>query len=81
MLGFVIVLCYAVINPIILIAGCVYFGAGILVYKNQLMFVYVKEWEGYGRHWILAFNRAMVGIAVFQITLTGILLLKESKFE
>lgn len=78
-LSFIIVLCYSLIAPIILVPGTIYFGMGILIYKNQLMFVYVKEWESYGRHWIMAFNRALVGVAVFQLTLLGILLLKESK--
>jgi len=37
----------------------------------------VKEWESYGAHWILAFNRCVVGLFVAQTTLIGMLGVKE----
>lgn len=75
---FVIVLCYSIISPLIIFFGAIYFGASYLVYKYQLVFVYIKEWEAYGRHYVMAFKRVIVGIVVFQLTLSGMLGVKNA---
>lgn len=78
---FVVVICYSIIAPLIIIPGSIYFGLGWLIFKNQLMFVYVKEFESYGRHWIMAFDRCVVGCVVFQLTLAGILASKNCEIQ
>ncbi|KAJ3193907.1 hypothetical protein HK101_003887 [Irineochytrium annulatum] len=78
LLVFIIVLCYSVLAPLILIPGTIYFGVGYLVFKNQLLYVYVKEWESYGRHWVMSFKRMIVGLLIFQVTMAGLLLAKQA---
>ncbi|KAJ3290220.1 hypothetical protein HK104_006910 [Borealophlyctis nickersoniae] len=73
---FVIVICYSTMAPLVLLPGAVYFAMGWLVYRNQLLFVYVKEWESFGRHWVQAFKMSVAGVGVYQVTLLGILAAK-----
>jgi hypothetical protein len=73
----VICLVYSVQAPVILIAGLFYFGFGYIVYKHQLVYVYVKEWENHGRHWPLVFNRTVFGLVVFQLVMIGLLAVKQ----
>ncbi|KAI8825638.1 uncharacterized protein EV422DRAFT_134538 [Fimicolochytrium jonesii] len=75
---FVIVICYSTIAPIILVPGSLYFALGWFVFRNQLLFVYVKEWESYGYHWVLAFHRCTVGLGIYQVLIVGLLALKNS---
>ncbi|TPX60735.1 hypothetical protein PhCBS80983_g01641 [Powellomyces hirtus] len=75
---FVICICYSTIAPLILLPGALYFAVGWFVYRNQLLFVYVKEWESYGYHWVMAFHRCTVGLGVAQVLLAGLLALKKS---
>ncbi|KAJ3395399.1 hypothetical protein HDU92_005923 [Lobulomyces angularis] len=77
-LVFVIVICYSVLAPLIIFPGLAYFGIGYLVLKHQLLFVYSKEWDAYGRHWIQAYNRTTAGLLVSQVTLVGILVSKKA---
>lgn len=74
----VICIVYSVQAPIILIPGLFYFGFGYLVYKHQLVYVYVKEWENHGRHWPLVFNRTVFGLIIFQLVMIGLLAVKQS---
>ncbi|KAJ3239020.1 hypothetical protein HDU78_003085 [Chytriomyces hyalinus] len=77
---FIIALVYSVVAPIILLPATIYFGLGYLVYRNQLLFVYVKEWEAYGRHWTMAFSRIIIGLIIFQITMAGMFLIKGANY-
>lgn len=77
----VICIVYSVQAPIILIAGLFYFGFGYLVYKHQLVYVYVKEWENHGRHWPLVFNRTVFGLVIFQLVMIGLLAVKQCGFK
>ncbi|KAJ3046953.1 hypothetical protein HK097_000372, partial [Rhizophlyctis rosea] len=70
---FVIILCYSVIAPLILIPGIFYFAIAWVVYRNQLLFVYIKEWESFGRHFVKAFRMVVAGLGVSQVTLAGML--------
>ncbi|KAJ3150986.1 hypothetical protein HDU86_006242 [Geranomyces michiganensis] len=75
---FIIVLCYSTIAPFILLPGTCYFAVGWLVYRNQLLFVYVKEWENYGEHWVMAFRRCTIGLGIYQVLLASLLAAQES---
>ncbi|KAJ3038080.1 hypothetical protein HDV00_001041, partial [Rhizophlyctis rosea] len=68
---FVITLCYSVIAPLILVPAVAYYAIAWVVYRNQLLFVYVKEWEGFGRHWGKGFGMCCAGLGVAQVTLAG----------
>ncbi|TPX47556.1 hypothetical protein SeMB42_g03287 [Synchytrium endobioticum] len=79
LITFIIVLVYAVISPLILIVSTCFFGIAFLYTKNQVLFVYVKEYEANGRHWVMAFNRIILGgLIITQITLIGMLSLKRA---
>ncbi|KAJ3021524.1 UNVERIFIED_CONTAM: hypothetical protein HDU68_009591 [Siphonaria sp. JEL0065] len=77
---FIIGLLYSVVAPLILIPATIYFALGYVVYRNQLLFVYVKEWEAYGRHWSMAFTRIIAGLIIFQITMAGMFIIKSASF-
>ncbi|KAI9326012.1 hypothetical protein BDR26DRAFT_1013593 [Obelidium mucronatum] len=77
---FIIGLLYSVVAPLILIPATIYFAIGYVVYRNQLLFVYVKEWEAYGRHWSMAFTRIIAGLIIFQITMAGMFIIKSASF-
>ncbi|KAJ3301948.1 hypothetical protein HDU93_006777, partial [Gonapodya sp. JEL0774] len=62
LVALVIVICYSVIAPIILLPAVAYFGLGVLVYKHQLLFVYVKQYEGFGKHWPAIFDHSIIGL-------------------
>lgn len=70
---FIIVLCYSIISPLVLLPGFVYFGVAWLVYKNQLLYVYIKQSEGCGKLWKLAYNRSVIGLGIFQVIATALL--------
>ena len=70
---FSIVMCYSIISPIVLLPGMLYFASAWLVYKNQLMFLYVNQIEDHGKMWLMAFRRSVVGLALFQFTTAGLL--------
>jgi hypothetical protein len=70
---FIVVLCYSIISPIVILPGAIYFGTAWMVYKNQLLFVYVKQSEGRGRLWKMAYNRTVAGLFIFQFLTAGLL--------
>ncbi|KAJ3258734.1 hypothetical protein HK103_003328 [Boothiomyces macroporosus] len=79
-LMFLIVISYAVISPLVLLPGVVYFAFAYVVYKNQLMYVYIKPVEGQGKYWKMAFDRSVVGIGLFQFLSAGILSAKQAAY-
>lgn len=50
--GFLLVLCigvtYSVMAPLVLLFALVYFFFALVVFRNQLLFVYVKQFESGG---------------------------------
>ncbi|KZV24332.1 hypothetical protein F511_01814 [Dorcoceras hygrometricum] len=66
-----IVLCYSVIAPIIIPFGVVYFGLAWLVFRNQVLKVYLPSYETYGRMWPHIHNRIVAALFLFQVTMFG----------
>ncbi|PWA96639.1 early-responsive to dehydration stress protein (ERD4) [Artemisia annua] len=66
-----ITLCYCVISPLILPFGAVYFGLGWLVFRNQVLKVYVPKYESYGRMWPHMHARILASLLLFQATMLG----------
>ncbi|KAI8381462.1 uncharacterized protein BYT42DRAFT_613238 [Radiomyces spectabilis] len=77
LLIFIIVLEYSVISPIILIFGTLYFCITYIVYKYQFLYVYFRPYEAAGRLWIMVFPRIIAGMVIFQLTMTGLFILKK----
>ncbi|KAI9105011.1 hypothetical protein DFS34DRAFT_575907, partial [Phlyctochytrium arcticum] len=69
----IIVICYSSIAPFILLPAAAYFALAWVVYRNQLLYVYVKEWESFGQHGAMAFKRCLTGLGVMQVLMTGLL--------
>ncbi|GBE85039.1 DUF221-domain-containing protein [Sparassis crispa] len=60
-----VLLVFAVLNPLVLPFGLVYFGVEAIIVKNQLLHVYAKTYEGNGR---------LILIRVVRYSLDGLLL-------
>ncbi|KAK3821124.1 MAG: hypothetical protein J3Q66DRAFT_279930, partial [Benniella sp.] len=75
-LAIVITLIYSLLNPLILIAACIYFGFALLVFKYQFAYCYVRKYEMSGKYFRHVFQYTTDGLIIFQITITGILWLK-----
>lgn len=63
-----------------MIPGIIYFGFAWLVYKNQLLYVYVKQSEGFGSSWVMAFQRSVIGLGLFQFLTAGLISAKKAPF-
>lgn len=79
-LVFIVVLCYSVISPLVIFPGIIYFGSAWLVYKNQLLYVYVKSSESNGAFWYMAWKRSVVGLGLFQFLTAGLLSAKKAHY-
>ncbi|KAF9576342.1 hypothetical protein EC968_009316 [Mortierella alpina] len=77
-LTFVIVLIYSCIKPLILVFGSVYFAVGYVVYKYQLLYVFFHPYESGGLTWPMVYNRITLGLVIFQLTMLGLFMLKQS---
>ncbi|KAF9196968.1 hypothetical protein BGZ50_004555 [Haplosporangium sp. Z 11] len=77
-LVFVIILLYSCIKPMILIFGVIYFALGYLVFKYQLLYVYFHPNESGGQMWPMVYNRLTLGLVTFQVTMLGMLMLKQA---
>lgn len=75
---FMISLTYAVIHPLILPFAFCYFGLGWFVWKHQITWVYVPQYESGSLIWPSVYNRLVASVLVFQITMLGLFGLKES---
>jgi hypothetical protein len=67
----VIVFTYAIICPIILPVGLVYFLGALVVYKKQILYVYSPVYESGGAMFPLAVQRTIFGLVCGQMTLLG----------
>lgn len=67
----VIVFTYAIICPIILPFGLVYFLGALVVYKKQILYVYSPVYESGGAMFPLAVQRTLFGLVCGQMTLLG----------
>ncbi|KAJ1287750.1 hypothetical protein BS78_02G034100 [Paspalum vaginatum] len=72
-----LVLCYSVIAPLIIPFGVAYFALGWLIAKNQVLRVYVPNYESNGRMWPHMHTRIIVALLVYQITMFGFIPLKK----
>jgi hypothetical protein len=77
MLIVTIVLCYSVIAPLIIPFGVIYFGFGWLVARNQVLRVYIPNYESNGRMWPHMHTRIVAALIIYQITMFGFMLLKQ----
>jgi len=74
LLVIVIVFTYAVISPIILPVGVLFFAGSLVVYKKQVLYVYQPVYESGGAFFPAALQRTLFGLVCGQLTLIGYLL-------
>eukprot|EP00035_Acanthoeca_spectabilis_P009999 m.176273 g.176273 ORF g.176273 m.176273 type:complete len:825 (+) comp14895_c0_seq19:3120-5594(+) len=69
---YLIVLAYANVAPIIVLFGIFYFVLGYFTWKHQLLMVYTTICESGGTHWHRIFKFILIGVAISQATLIGV---------
>lgn len=67
---------YACIAPVILVPGLLFFGIAQVVYRHQLLYVYVAEFESGGAFFPVVFRRFVFALLTAQATMLGMFLLK-----
>ena len=77
---FVIMICftYAVICPVILPFGALYFGFSLIVYKKQILYVYQPVYESGGAMFPGSLQKTLLSLALGQIILIGYLFTRVS---
>ena len=77
---FVIMICftYAVICPVILPFGALYFGFSLIVYKKQILYVYQPVYESGGAMFPGSLQKTLLSLALGQITFIGYLFTRVS---
>ena len=68
-----IVFTYAIICPVILPVGCLYFLGALMVYKKQVLYVYSPVYESGGAMFPIAVQRTIFGLVCGQMTFLGYL--------
>jgi hypothetical protein len=66
-----IVFTYAVICPVIVPFGMLYFGFSLIVYKKQILYVYQPVYESGGAMFPGALQKTLFGLTCGQLTFIG----------
>lgn len=67
-----IVFTYAVICPVIVPFGMLYFGFSLIVYKKQILYVYQPVYESGGAMFPGALQKTLFGLSCGQLTCIGV---------
>lgn len=80
MLIFVICTVYSLLPAswTIILFGLLYFVIGQFIYKYQLLYAMEHRQQSTGRAWPMICNRIILGLVIFQIANTGILILRKA---
>lgn len=81
LLVLMIVFAYACISPIILPVGAVYFFGALMVYKKQVLYVYVPKYESGGKLFPMACDRALFGLICGQLTFIGYSMIRQGHWQ
>lgn len=81
LLVIVIVFTYAVICPVILPVGMLYFIGSLIVYKKQVLYVYTPIYESGGNLFSDAVQRTLFGLVCGQLTLLGYFIILGCKYQ
>ena len=76
-----IVFTYAVICPVILPFGALYFGFSLIVYKKQILYVYQPVFESGGAMFPGALQKTLFALALGQLTFIGYLFTRKALFQ
>ena len=81
LLVIVIVFTYAVICPVILPVGMLYFVGSLIVYKKQVLYVYTPLYESGGTLFSDAVQRTLFGLVCGQLTLLGYFIIRGCRYQ
>ena len=81
LLVIVIVFSYAIMAPIILPFGLIYFTGALIVYKKQLLYVYSPVYESGGAMFPLAAQRTLFGLVCGQLTFLGYTIIRGCYYQ
>ena len=76
-----IIFTYAVICPVILPFGALYFGFSLIVYKKQILYVYQPVYESGGAMFPGSLQKTVLSLVLGQLTLAGYLLTRKAVFQ
>ena len=77
LLIFMIIMIYSCIAPLISLLAIVYYAFAFVMYKYQLLYVYVNEYQSGGQMWYTIFNMCMISLLCGVVTLMGFLASKK----
>ncbi|OLL23725.1 Calcium permeable stress-gated cation channel 1 [Neolecta irregularis DAH-3] len=75
---FILCLVYSILEPKILIFGLFYFVIGYFVHKYQLLYSMEHPHHSTGQAWMMIIRRLVIGLVVFQLTMSGMLSLRKA---
>lgn len=83
LLVFILCLVYSVLPRgfLVLLVGLVYFGLGYFTYKYQLLYAMNQPQHATGGAWRIICYRIIIGLVVFQLTMSGVLALNSAFTE
>lgn len=71
MMVLMIMVTYSCITPLIMPFCVLFFAAAYLMYKYQLLYVYINDYQSGGFMWYAVFNRSLIALAFASIALVG----------
>jgi hypothetical protein len=74
---FMIIMIYSCIAPMVSLLAVMYFGFAYIMYKYQLLYVYVNEYQSGGQMWYSIFNMSLISLLCGVVTLMGFLASKK----
>lgn len=81
LLMFLISIAYSVVSPIILPITLAYFMLAWLVWRYQMLYVFVRKYESGGRMWPLMVTRLVFILWIFQMFTSCVFLTKEAYWQ
>lgn len=71
-----LIMTYACISPLVLIPGMIFFGYAHLIYRHQLLYIYVPVFESGASFFPRVFRRIIFALFTAQATMIGMFILK-----
>eukprot|EP00210_Caulerpa_lentillifera_P008317 g7936.t1 len=81
LLMFLISIAYSIVSPVILPITFAFFCLAWLIWRYQMLYVFVRKYESGGRMWPLMVNRLIFILWIFQIFTSCVLATKEAYWQ
>ncbi|KAJ8599002.1 hypothetical protein CTAYLR_007663 [Chrysophaeum taylorii] len=77
----VLLMTYSVMAPVILVPGLLFLGLASVVYRHQLLYVYVPIFESGGLLFPRIYRRTLFSVFILHFTMVGIFFLKHAYYQ